>query len=69
MSSQLHALASLPRGKSPSIHWIGGWVDRKAGLEDIEKTHPELELQPLDCRVRSQSLYRLRYRSSVNPIQ
>jgi hypothetical protein len=44
-------------------HWIGGWVDPRAGLDDLEKrkflTIPVLELRPLDRRVRSQSLYRL----------
>jgi hypothetical protein len=26
-----------PRGKSPSTDWIGGWVDPRAGLGDVEK--------------------------------
>jgi hypothetical protein len=26
-----------PRGKSPATHWIGGWLDLKAGLDDVEK--------------------------------
>jgi hypothetical protein len=42
-----------PGGRAPCTHWIGGWVDPRAGLEDIEKrqflTLPGLELQPL-CR-------------------
>jgi hypothetical protein len=25
------------RGKSPRYHWIGGWVDPRAGLDDVEK--------------------------------
>jgi hypothetical protein len=26
------------RGKrAPSIHWIGGWVDHRTGLDDVEK--------------------------------
>jgi hypothetical protein len=25
------------RGKSPGSHWIGGWVDPRAGLEKMEK--------------------------------
>jgi hypothetical protein len=37
-----------PRGKSPGTHWIGGWVDHRAGLDDVEKrkflTLPGLEL-------------------------
>jgi hypothetical protein len=36
-SSQLHAPAALPRGKSRSTHWIGGWMVLRAGLEDVEK--------------------------------
>jgi hypothetical protein len=37
--------------RHPSTHWIGGWVDPRAGLEDVEKrkflTLPGLELKPL----------------------
>jgi hypothetical protein len=39
-----------PRGKSPGTHWIGGWVDPTAGLDDVEKrnflTLLGLELDP-----------------------
>jgi hypothetical protein len=39
-----------PRERAPGIHWIGGWVDRRAGLDDVEKrkflTLPGLELRP-----------------------
>jgi hypothetical protein len=46
-----------PRGNSPGAHWIGGWVDLKAGLDDLEKrkflTLPGLELRPLDRPARS----------------
>jgi hypothetical protein len=42
-------------------HWIGGWVDPRADLDDMEKrkllTLPGLELRPLGCPARSQSLY------------
>jgi hypothetical protein len=35
----------------PGAHWIGGWVDLRAGLDDLEKgiflTLPGLELRPL----------------------
>jgi hypothetical protein len=34
---QLHALAPLPRGKSPGTRWGGGRVDPRAGLDDVEK--------------------------------
>jgi hypothetical protein len=26
-----------PRGKSTGTHWTGGWVDLRAGLDDLEK--------------------------------
>jgi hypothetical protein len=52
----------------PFYPWIGGWVDLRAGLNDLEKrkflTLPRLELRPLSRPARSQSLYRLRYPSS-----
>jgi hypothetical protein len=54
-----------PGEKSLSTCWIGGWVDPRAGLDDVEKrkllTLPGLELRPLSCPAHSQSLYRLRY--------
>jgi hypothetical protein len=34
VSGQRHAPAALyPRGNDPGTHWIGGWVDPKAGLD------------------------------------
>jgi hypothetical protein len=52
-----------PEERDPSTHWIGGWVDPRAGLDDVEKrkflTLPGLELRPLGRPARSQSLYRL----------
>jgi hypothetical protein len=34
--------------RAPGTHWLGGWVDPRAGLEDLEKrkflTLPGLEL-------------------------
>jgi hypothetical protein len=45
------------------ICWIGGWVNPKAGQEDMEKLIflilPGLELLPLCLPVQSQSLCRL----------
>jgi hypothetical protein len=38
VSDQLHAPAALPPGKSPSIHWIGGWMGPTTGLEAVGKT-------------------------------
>jgi hypothetical protein len=40
-----------PGKEPPGAHWIGGWVDPTAGLDDLEKrkflTLHGLELQPL----------------------
>jgi hypothetical protein len=48
MSGPLHPPAALPPGRSPGTHYIGAWVDPRAGLDDIEKwkffTLPGLEL-------------------------
>jgi hypothetical protein len=58
VSGQLHAPAALPPGeRARGTHWIGGWVDLRAGLDDLEKkkffTLPGLELQFLNRPVRS----------------
>jgi hypothetical protein len=37
MSGQLHAQATFTPGGVPCIHSIGGWVDPRAGLDDVEK--------------------------------
>jgi hypothetical protein len=46
-----------PWERAPGTHWIGGWVDLRAGLEDLEKrkffTLPGLELRPLGRPARS----------------
>jgi hypothetical protein len=40
-----------PGERAPSTHWIGGWVDPRAGLDDVEErkflTLAGLELRPL----------------------
>jgi hypothetical protein len=74
----IHIFLALPGGEwsasrlgrctpgewAPSTHWIGGWMDPRAGLDDVEKrkfqTLPGLELRPLSRPTHSQSLYRLR---------
>jgi hypothetical protein len=60
--------ASLPCRFTPGIHSIGGWVDHRASLDDVEKrkflTLPGLELRPLGRPARSPSLYRLSYPGS-----
>jgi hypothetical protein len=54
-----------PVERAPGTHWIGGWVDPIAGLDDVKKrkflTLTGFELRPLGRPARSQSLYRLRY--------
>jgi hypothetical protein len=60
--------ASRPGRFTPGTHWIGDWVNPRAGLDDAEKREflllPGIELRPLGRPVRSQSLYRLRYHGS-----
>jgi hypothetical protein len=56
-----------PRERALGTHCIGGWVDPRAGLDDVEKILDPtagLKLRPLGCPTRSQSLYRLRYPAS-----
>jgi hypothetical protein len=52
-----------PGERAPGIHWIRGWMDPRASLDDVEKrkflTLPGLHLRPLGLPTRSQSLYRL----------
>jgi hypothetical protein len=58
--------------RAPGTHLIGGWVDPRAGLDDMEKWKfllpPGLELRPLGRPARSQSLYRLRYPGSCGRV-
>jgi hypothetical protein len=42
-----------PGERDPGTHWIGGWVGLRAGLDDLEKTLPGLELRPLGGPARS----------------
>jgi hypothetical protein len=48
-----HAPTASPPWKSPGTHWIGGWVDPRAGLDDMEKrnllTLPGLEVSSVPC--------------------
>jgi hypothetical protein len=57
-----------PGERSSGTNCIGGWVDPRAGLDDMEKRKylslPELELRPIRSPSRSQSLYRLSYPDS-----
>jgi hypothetical protein len=50
-----------PWDRAPGMHWIGGWVDHKAGLDNLEKrkflTLLGLELRHFGRPAGSQSLY------------
>jgi hypothetical protein len=52
--------APLPGERPPDTHWIGGWVGRRIGLQDVEMTKililPGLKLRPFSRPARSQSL-------------
>jgi hypothetical protein len=37
VSGQLHTAATVPLGKYPGTHWIGGWVDPTASLDVAEE--------------------------------
>jgi hypothetical protein len=51
-------LYSLGNG-SPVIHWIGSWVDPRAGLDDVVRR--KILQVPVSEPDRSPSLYRLSY--------
>jgi hypothetical protein len=57
-----------PGERAPGSHWIEGWVDPRAGLDNMEKWKllpPHgLELWPPSCPACSPSLYLLHYPSS-----
>jgi hypothetical protein len=54
-----------PGARAPDTHCIGGWVDPRASLDDVENRKflilQGLKLRPLGSPAHSQSLYRLRY--------
>jgi hypothetical protein len=58
-----------PGERAPGTHWIGGWVDPRASLDDVKErkflTLPGLELWLLCRWARSQSLHRLRQHGSL----
>jgi hypothetical protein len=66
--SASHLCRFTPVERAPGTHWVGGWMDPRAGLNDVEKskflTLLGLELWPLYHPAHSQSLYRLHYLSS-----
>ena len=61
---QRHAPAALTAGKRPGTHCIGCWVGPRAGLEGCGKSRRHSTgIRSPDRPVRSESLYRLSYRS------
>jgi hypothetical protein len=62
-----------PWERAPGTHWIGGWVDPRGDLDDMEDrklfTLLGLELRTLSRPASSQSLYRLRYPDSYTHTQ
>jgi hypothetical protein len=70
MSGKLHdpAASSPPGERASGTKWIGGWVEPRAGLDDLKKrkflTLPGLELRSICRPARRQSLYRLSYSGS-----
>jgi hypothetical protein len=48
--SASHPSRFTPGERTRSTHWLGGWVDPRAGVDDVEKrkflTLPGLELRP-----------------------
>jgi hypothetical protein len=54
--------------RDSGTNWKGGWVGPRAVLGDVENrkflTLPGLELRPLGCLARSQSLHQLRHTGS-----
>jgi hypothetical protein len=59
-----------PLDKAPGTHWIGGWVGRTTGLDDVERRKMlpllGLELRPLGRPAGNQLLYRLCYPGSYS---
>jgi hypothetical protein len=45
VGSQRHAPAALPPGKRLGIHFIGGWVGPRAGLDGCGKSRPSTEIR------------------------
>ena len=46
VGGQFRAPATLPPGKGPGTHCIGGWVDPKAGLDGCGKSRPPPGFDP-----------------------
>jgi len=45
VTGQLHVPAAIPSENDPGTHWIGSWVDPRAGLDMVVETKiPSLTL-------------------------
>jgi hypothetical protein len=70
--SASHPSYFTPGERSPGSHCIGGWVDPRAALDDVDKrkflTLPGLELWHFDRPACCQPLYRLSYLGSCGNI-
>jgi hypothetical protein len=40
----------IPRERTPGTHYIGGWVDSRAGLDDVGKILDPSVVQPVASR-------------------
>jgi hypothetical protein len=53
VSGQLYAPVALSPRKETGIHWMGGWVEPRAGANAMERIEisslPGIELLFLDC--------------------
>jgi hypothetical protein len=56
--STSHSCRFTPGEPAPRANWVGGWVDPRTGIDDMEKWNflnvPELELRSLGRPARSQ---------------
>jgi hypothetical protein len=64
VSGRLHALATLLSEKDICIHWIGGWLDHREGLNVVERreSYTCLDSNPgriADSSVGTENVYRL----------
>jgi hypothetical protein len=65
VSGELHAPAALRSGeRTPVTHWDRRLADRRTSLDDMDSNSDPSIVQPI-----RQSLYRLRYRGSLNNIK
>jgi hypothetical protein len=67
VGGQRHAPATLPPGKEPGTHFIGGWVRPRAVMHCWGKYRPT-GIRSSDRPARSESLYRLSYSGPPNAL-